>query len=690
MKMLRDNVAPSGEEMVPFGKYKNYKYAEVPEAYLEWAMEEVQANENHSPDLGRLARWARARRSQVRGTGSSSGDPATTTPEVFTKEDTKDATDKGDRGGTSLHGLVGSGQCSDDGGADQGSGGEVEAHEVGPRAGEEGGCQQSGSIPNKGVPGESQSKLKKKAYWARVKRLQEWKRERLQERRASRPEAGGEDVENAIEGETKYNDVFVANAVGHVVEDFDSSIELEVDPEDGPSGEFPRVTLKYPDDYEVVRNLPAKRMKRSSKKRVGGMARKVLSCLMTTVSALASPILNEIYDTMSGPINDLYVVTTGHRETETPALLELFAGSAHLTSEFARSGLNVLEPRDLVLGHDLRDTGQQAAVMQDIQRWGPKLLWVALPCTKWSSWQRLNYVNRRQELRRLRQRERKLIKFAVDCAWMQLEAGRDIVFEHPASSAMWNEGLINQFREPEMRMNFVELDMCAYNLRAKTDGGLIKKPTLLMCSHPAMADQLHRVCDQTHPHTPAAGRNTRPAGIYTKEFCREAVRGYRKSEGTIWEPTGDDPWQAYVNEAVAVEEQDFKRGASGIQVPEHVSPTTARALRRIHQNLGHPSNSDLARHLKLSGADQAMVEAAKGIRCETCERLKQPGTRRPAKVVRPLDFNQEVALDVLNLFDLSNNKVVALSMLDMATGYHLVRRVSGKKSENYLQDFVDY
>lgn len=74
MKMLRDNVAPSGEEMVPFGRYKNYKYNEVPENYLEWAMEEVKANENHSPDLGRLARWAQARR-QARGTGSSAGDP---------------------------------------------------------------------------------------------------------------------------------------------------------------------------------------------------------------------------------------------------------------------------------------------------------------------------------------------------------------------------------------------------------------------------------------------------------------------------------------------------------------------------------------------------------------------------------------------------------------------------------------
>lgn len=524
-----------------------------------------------------------------------------------------------------------------------------------------------------------------------MKLLQDWKKDRLLARRAREPEEGGEDVEMALEGEIDYNNVLAVNAVGEVAEDFvtDYDLEFEEDPNDETSREFPKVNLKYPSDYEAVRNLPAKRMKRSSKKRVSSMAKRVLSCLMTTVTALATPVINEVYETVSGPLNDLCVIATGHRETDTPALLELFAGSAHLTSAFARSGFNVLEPRDLVLGHDLRDPAQQQAVKNDIKNWRPKLLWVALPCTVWGPWQRLNYAHRRQELRRRRMRARKLIKFAAECAWMQLEQGGDIVFEHPLSSDMWEETPIQEFLHSELRMCMVDLDMCAYNLKAKTDGGPIKKPTTLMCSHPAMAQHMSKKCDRTHTHTLAAGQNTRAAGIYTKEFCKAVVAGYRKSEGSIWELTGDDAWQAFVGEAVAADKEDFKKGASGIEVPSHVRPAAARALRRIHQNLGHPSNVDLARHLQLSGADQSMVDAAQGIKCETCSRLKQPGTRRPAKVVRPLDFNQELALDVLNLFDLKNNKVVALSMLDMATGYHLVRRVTGKKSQNYLDDFVE-
>lgn len=36
-------------------------------------------------------------------------------------------------------------------------------------------------------------------------------------------------------------------------------------------------------------------------------------------------------------------------------------------------------------------------------------------------------------------------------------------------------------------------------------------------------------------------------------------------------------------------------GCAGISFPPHVSKSVATALRRVHQNMGHPSNNDLAR-----------------------------------------------------------------------------------------------
>ena len=84
----------------------------------------------------------------------------------------------------------------------------------------------------------------------------------------------------------------------------------------------------------------------------------------------------------------------------------------------------------------------------------------------------------------------------------------------------------------------VDLDMCRYNLRAQTDGGLHKKPARLMVSDDSMAAVLKKNCRGDHEHTPTAGRNTKAAGIYTKEFCEAVIRAYRRRDG-LWGAEGD-------------------------------------------------------------------------------------------------------------------------------------------------------
>ena len=57
---------------------------------------------------------------------------------------------------------------------------------------------------------------------------------------------------------------------------------------------------------------------------------------------------------------------------------EFFAGSAHLTEEPAAKGYNVLEPRGVLLGHNLFEPLQQETVFNDINYKKPKLFWVVL------------------------------------------------------------------------------------------------------------------------------------------------------------------------------------------------------------------------------------------------------------------------------------------------------------------------
>ena len=118
---------------------------------------------------------------------------------------------------------------------------------------------------------------------------------------------------------------------------------------------------------------------------------------------------------------------------------ELFCGHAQLTLEYAKAKLNVLEPRDLRFGHDLFQPEQQEKILEEVDHFKPELVWIALPCTVWGPWTNINYKDRPQLLRRLRARQRRLIRFAVKVALRQIEQGRHVGFEHPRNSAMWKD-----------------------------------------------------------------------------------------------------------------------------------------------------------------------------------------------------------------------------------------------------------
>lgn len=194
---------------------------------------------------------------------------ATTASEEHPKEGTKVSEDEavGQGGSGDIYGMVrGRGEH---GGADQGSGSKAGSDEVHPRAGEEDGGKQEGDEHSQegstGIPGKSRSQLKKE-YWERVGMLQKWKKEL---RRASKPEvrrASGPEEEGEIDGGYT-REVYFTEDGSHCTVDYDDELE-----EIGDAC-FPKVNLKYPSDYEAVRNLPSKRMKRTSKKRVRGMAR---------------------------------------------------------------------------------------------------------------------------------------------------------------------------------------------------------------------------------------------------------------------------------------------------------------------------------------------------------------------------------------------------------------------------------
>ena len=270
-------------------------------------------------------------------------------------------------------------------------GGEDDVHRgrdcgVGEEASTAEGCQED--------RGGGRGNVKRRVYWCKVNEAVK-KKEEKRKKKIAEAEEKEETAQDSGE-EWKSEEVYKA--------------------EEDPAEEkrMPRVKLVYGDDFEDVRRLPRRPMKRAAKKRVQGLVKRTLSALMVTLSAFASAMAERTKDAIGA-------VLIGEETYANRAdLLELFAGSARLTEEFAAQGYNVLEPRDIRYGHDLFRLDQQNAVIDDLEKHRPKLVWIALPCTMWSPWQNINYFWRKEELRRLRRKQRKLVRFAVYVARLQL------------------------------------------------------------------------------------------------------------------------------------------------------------------------------------------------------------------------------------------------------------------------------
>ncbi|CAE7848261.1 GIP, partial [Symbiodinium necroappetens] len=122
-----------------------------------------------------------------------------------------------------------------------------------------------------------------------------------------------------------------------------------------------------------------------------------------------------------------------------------------------------------------------------------------------------------------------------------------------------------------------------------------------------------------------------------------------------------------------------KIGAEAISFEKgkNLAPEVKSSLRRLHQNLGHPSNIDLARHLRLAGADPVVIDACKRLRCQVCQRNKRGSAPKPASLPTLLEFNQVVAVDAFYVYDCEGTKVELMMAIDVGTGFALAGELQG-------------
>lgn len=418
-----------------------------------------------------------------------------------------------------------------------------------------------------------------------------------------------------------------------------------------------------------------KKLKEPLRKKVFGMSKALLSVLCTCLVS-ASGLAEEVF---AEPIYDLRNVINPMRGSSSPACLEIFAGRCTITGAFADKQYGVLRPRDLKFGDDLRCKETQEEILEAIDTHRPRLVWMSPPCTFWCGFSNLNYNP--QQLRRLRARERVFLRFIDQVILKQKMYGGHAIVENPRKSAMWREQILAKWLSGGS-CSYVDLEMCAFGLLDTKGENHLRKPMRLLVTDKAFAEELQRYCPGDHTHVRVQGSQTAHSAGYPEDFGKAVVRAFEKVTTQT----------AYVQDdgGEEVTAKESPGGGKDISFTGNVSGRVAGALRRLHQNLGHPPNRELAKHLRLSGASQDLIEAASGLKCRACEKCARPPLHPVAKPAALLDFNEAVAIDIIFLDNQQSKGNLALNMVDIGSSYQVVAPLRNRKSDTVLRVFLKY
>ena len=193
-------------------------------------------------------------------------------------------------------------------------------------------------------------------------------------------------------------------------------------------------------------------------------------------------------------------------------------------SPLGKTGGDLKRARNVVHFTMKEDLGREQTILDALEEAGKHMgthLHGSLPCTPWSSWQRLNLKKggpgAQAKVARERAQSLKFIKTFVRVARPVLDAGGSVTFEW----LRWRD----RWKQPEaqlmikiLKLTPVNIDGCAIGVRAE-DGTPIMGPlrTLVSPEHAGKALEGH-LCDRSHAHARCEGSRTAGTAIYPKKL----------------------------------------------------------------------------------------------------------------------------------------------------------------------------
>ena len=348
-------------------------------------------------------------------------------------------------------------------------------------------------------------------------------------------------------------------------------------------------------------------------------------------------------------------------------------------------GLHVLSA-DLCTGWDFRRKADRERLKSIVRDTPPELLVVCPPCTWAGGWWHLNRLRMDSAAVTTREAWTTLfIRFCCELTQIQQLHGKRFLFEHPRDSVAWSMKPMMELTKQAFK---VHVDMCCYGLRVP-GGSLIRKATGLLVSHqdmlslgrkcPGPSREGHRTHQCIAGQWPKIGSISRHAAKYTPAFVKAVLRLVKGLPTGECLCVGDSSWSECL---VAQALEDLSDDN------EHKMQLS---LRKLHNNLGHPTNQQLLRILKHGGASAAALEAARRFTCDHCVAQQAPKAALPAQSQRVVEFNAVVGVDIKYLQGwVGNQRIPSLNIIDFANSLQIVVPLFKKETaETIKQAFLE-
>ena len=333
---------------------------------------------------------------------------------------------------------------------------------------------------------------------------------------------------------------------------------------------------------------------------------------------------------------NLFKTLSQRGDEDTPTVMEIFCPGRF--SEMAGAcGLKSQGSFDMSDGWDWTVREHRERAEMAVELGDPDLLILSPPCGPLSRLQACTPMEKRQNPERFRREvieAKAMIAWCCKLAMRQIARGRYFLFESAQTSETWKQPCVKKLLE-ESGGYWLDIPACAVGLRDPSTRKLFGKKWSFLTNAGGIAMEMSKLqCDGQHEHQRVEGtaqgqlRSVITQG-YPHKLVRRILCGFAANEH-----------QEQLCLAISQADVQYKVGEK---------TDTARvfnAIRKLHVNLGHASQTDMMRILKHHSAQPCVLEQVKAFQCDLCDAKRAPRAVKQSSVPRDLAPLRYVGIDV--------------------------------------------